>query len=282
MNYRPDEATLISYGYGELDAKEAEKVAQYLSQNPDARRQLDQLMSAAELMRHLEDKEVIAPPVFMNDHSHDVRFWQTTSFKTVVSIAASFLLLIVAGKLSGLEVNYAAGELRIAFGAKTEKNEQPVQQAALLSPAQVQDMIDASLNKNNEFMAARWEDNQKKLNQSINMSLASNSKKIDLLVRDASAASQDQVRNFVASLQTENLRLMQDYLRLSAKEQKQYVENLLVDFSAYLKEQRNQDLQLLQTRLSSVEKNTDQFKQETEQILASIISKGTIRQKNNY
>ena len=47
----------------------------------------------------------------------------------------------------------------------------------------------------------------------------------------------------------------------------------------YLKEQRKQDLMILQTRVNSIEKNTDQFKQETEQILANIIS--TPLNKNN-
>ena len=101
-------------------------------------------------------------------------------------------------------------------------------------------------------------------------------------MKSTSQASQDQVSGFVANLQEDNLRLMKDYLQLSAKEQKQYVETLLVDFSSYLKEQRNQDLQLFQTRMSSIEKNTVQFKQETEQILASIISSGSSKSKNSY
>ena len=99
-----------------------------------------------------------------------------------------------------------------------------------------------------------------------------------------SQASQNQVRTFVAGLQEENLKLMKDYLKLSGNEQKTYVEALLVDFSKYLQEQRKQDFQLFQTRMSSIEKNTDQFKQETEQILATIISgpEGSVRKVNNY
>jgi 23S rRNA maturation-related 3'-5' exoribonuclease YhaM len=100
----------------------------------------------------------------------------------------------------------------------------------------------------------------------------------------ASQASQDQVRTFVASLQQDNLQLMKDYMQLSAKDQKVYVESLLVDFSKYLQEQRKQDLMLFQTRMSSIEKNTDQFKQETEQILANIIAnpEGALKRVNNY
>ncbi len=96
-------------------------------------------------------------------------------------------------------------------------------------------------------------------------------------------ASEDQVRTFVSGLQNDNLRLMKDYLKLSSTEQQKYVESLLVDFSKYLQEQRNQDLALFQTRMSSIEKNTNQFKEETEQILTSIITnKGVSKKTNSY
>jgi len=109
-----------------------------------------------------------------------------------------------------------------------------------------------------------------------------NSKKTEDMMKNASLASQLQIRSFVDGLQNENLRSMKDYLQLSSDEQKKYVESLLVDFSKYLQEQRNQDFNLFQTRMSSMEKNTDQFKQETEQILASIISNSGSKKQNDY
>jgi hypothetical protein len=86
---------------------------------------------------------------------------------------------------------------------------------------------------------------------------------------------------FVAGLQEQNLKLMQDYFKLSSSEQKKYMENLLTDFSSYLQEQRKQDLQLVQTKMNYLEQNNNQFKQETEQILTSLISSPN-RNKNNY
>ena len=281
MNYKPDEATLISYLYGELDAKETEKVLQYFQQHPEALEQFHQMADALDVMRTMEDKEVIAPPIFMGQESLARPFWQSAYFKTVMSIAASFLLIIVVGKLSGLEINYSSGELRISFGNKKQIKQAIIQPYDLLTENKVQGMIDVSLTKNNDVMVANWNDTQQKLNRSIKNSMALNSQKIDDLMKNTSQASEEQVRGFVSNLQAENLRLMKDYLQLSSKEQKQYVESLLVDFSSYLKEQRTQDLQLFQTRMSSIEKNTVQFKQETEQILASIISNGS-KSKNSY
>jgi hypothetical protein len=66
--------------------------------------------------------------------------------------------------------------------------------------------------------------------------------------------------------------MVKSYFQLNSAEQKQYVEGLLVDFSKYLQQQRNDDLQVVETQLKSLQQNTDLFKQETEQILTSIIS----------
>jgi len=276
MNYKPDEGTLISYLYGELSADEAAKVQVYLQANPEELQKWQALSNTKEVMSHVQDKEVIAPPIFMDD-TKVVSFWNNNYFKTVMSIAASVLFLMVAGKLLGTEINYQQGELKISFSGKKVQTENPAQ--PLLTEDKVQEMIQSSLAKNNEVIAANWTEDQKRLSQSIRKNLDQNSRKIDELMKTASDASQEQVRGFVASLQNDNLKLMKDYFQLSAADQKKYTESLLVDFSEYLKEQRKQDLMILQTRVNSIEKNTDQFKQETEQILANIIS--TPMNKNN-
>jgi hypothetical protein len=78
--------------------------------------------------------------------------------------------------------------------------------------------------------------------------------------------------------------MMQDYLSLTSNDQKKYMEGLLVDFSKYLQEQRNQDLNALTTRLSSLEKNNSQFREETGQILATLLTASgpTTKKQMNY
>lgn len=280
MNYKPDEGTLIAYLFGELDATETEKVKQYLQQHPDVLQQLQQLSNVRSALGSLTDVEVIAPPVFVDHESKSIPFWKAGYFKITMGIAASFLFLLVAARLIGPEVTYSNGELRISF------KDAPVNTVTeqMLTANEVQDMINNSLVKNNETIALNWEASNQKIQESLQRNLTSNSARIDKLISVASQASQDQVRTFVSGLQEENLKLMQDYFKLSTKDQQTYVENLLVDFTKYLHEQRKQDLMLFQTRMNSIEKNTDQFKQETEQILASIISnpEGTIKKVNNY
>lgn len=280
MNYKPDEGALISYLYGELSAAEASKVHAYLEANPEELKKLQSLGYTKNVLAQVQDKEVIAPPIFMDD-TKVVSFWQNSYFKTVMSIAASLLFIMIAGKLLGTEINYTEGELKISFSGKKEQPTPLIQPS--LTEEKVQEMIQSSLANNNEVITTNWTEDQKRLSQSISYNLAQNSKKIDALMKTASDASQEQVRGFVASLQNDNLKLMKDYFQLSAADQKKYTEGLLVDFSEYLKEQRRQDLMMLQTRVTSIEKNTDQFKQETEQILASIISSPVSKiNKNSY
>ncbi|MFM9836741.1 MAG: anti-sigma factor family protein [Cyclobacteriaceae bacterium] len=279
MNYKPDEGTLMAYLYGELDAAETEKVQLYLQQHPEELKKLQGLGNARDILAQVQDKEVIAPPIFMDD-ANVKPLWQSSYFKTVMSIAASLLFLMVAGKFLGTEINYSGGELKISFGGKREAVKEMIQPS--LTEEKVKEMIQLSLANNNEVVTSSWSEDQKRLSQSIKQNLDQNSKKIDALMKGAADASQEQVRGFVASLQNENLKLMKNYFQLSAADQKKYTESLLVDFSQYLKEQRKQDMMLFQTRVSSIEKNTDQFKQETEQLIANIISNPSSKNKNSY
>jgi translation initiation factor 2 gamma subunit (eIF-2gamma) len=137
-----------------------------------------------------------------------------------------------------MRIQYQQSELRISFGGSQVDNVKAASAAqaslASLSAEEVQAMINSSLDKNNLTMQSSWKETQQKLDASITKNLAQNSNKIDKLVRDASAASQDQIRQFVSGMQTENLQLVKNYFKLSADEQKQYIESLLVDFSKYL------------------------------------------------
>jgi hypothetical protein len=279
MNYKPDEATLVAYLYGELEADERLKVESYLQRNPSEKKRMEEWSSTRSVMAHIQEKEVIAPPIILGDDLKQVPFWKESYFRMSIGLAASLLFILVAAKFMGLSATYSEGELRIGFGKEIRR----VEPAATLSEQKVAQMIQASLNNNNEAIKASWAEDRKALDAAIQKNLTANSNKIDRLMQTASAANQDQVRDFVGRMQTDNLKLMKEYMQLSASGQKQYMESLLLDFSTYLDDQRKQDLQFIQARVNKVEQNTDQFKLETEQILTSLItSNGAVNnQKRN-
>ncbi len=271
MNYKPDEKDWMAYLYGEAEGEEKEKMDQYLLENAEARAEYEKFQSLRRMMSAVEDKEVIAPPIIIEGNQQ--RFlWNTPYFRIIVSIAASLLLILLVGKLTGTRMSVSGNEFRLSFGDEQATPIQENVQQPTLTANEVQDMINASLAQNNSAIESSWKDSQAKLNASIRQNLAVNSAKIDQLVKNASTATEDQVRQYVATIQANNMQQVKDYFQLTSTQQKEYIESLLVDFDKYLQQQRNNDLQLVQTKLHSIEENTNVFQQETEQILASIIN----------
>lgn len=274
MSYRPDESVLMAYLYDELSGEERVLVEKYLLENPTAMKELESLQHLRKMMSTISDKEVIAPPIVVED-SKQRFFWNAPYFKTITSIAASLLLLMIAGKIMDVRVNYSGNEVSMSFGKPAVEKiiGQPLQKG--LTAEEVQAMINSSVAQNNQVVQASLNESQRKLDASISKNLAMNSTKINDLVQQASKASQEDIRQFVAGLQNQNQQLVKDYFQLSTADQQKYIEGLLVDFAKYIKQQHNNDLETLNTRLTGLEQNTTVFKQETEQILASIISNGT-------
>lgn len=282
MSYKPDESVLMAYLYDELPSEEKVLVEKYLQENPMAVKELESLQHLRKVLSTVGDKEVIAPPIVVED-SKQRFFWSAPYFKTISAIAASLLLLMIAGKIMDIQMNYSDNEVSLSFGKPALDTivEQPLQTG--LTAEQVQSMINSSMQQNNQFVQASLSESQQKLDASIRKNLAMNSTKINNLVQQASRASQDEIRQFVAGLQNQNQQMVKDYFQLTTSDQQKYIESLLVDFSKYLQQQRNNDLETLQTRLTGLEQNTTVFKQETEQILASIISNGTSENtRKNY
>jgi hypothetical protein len=282
MSYKPDEGAMMAYLYGELEGSEKEKFEQFLLKHEEARAELEKLKGLRSVLSYVEDKEVLAPPIFIdNQNSKRNLFFQSTPFKTIIGIAASLLLLLMVGKMTDTRIQFSGNEFKMSFGEVEEQPvaiDKPAPATAVLTANEVQAMINHSLSDNISVMQASFDERQEKLNASIQKNLMVNSNKIDKNLRLATLASQEQIQQYVSSLQTGNMELVKDYFTLTSNDQKQYIEDLLVDFAKYLQQQRNDDLMLMQTRLNSLEQNTDMFKQETEQILSSIITNANVSQ----
>lgn len=284
MSYKPDESVLMAYLYGELSGEEKVLVEKYLHENPATLKELESFQHLRKMLSTVSDKEVIAPPIVVED-SNQRFFWNALplAIKTISAIAASLLLLMVAGKMLDIQITYTGNEVSMSFGKPVaDKNATPLLTQGLTTE-QVQNMINSSMLQNNKIVQASLNESQQKLDASIRQNMAMNSTNVNNLVQQASRASQDEIRRFVAGLQNQNQQVVKEYFQLTTSDQQKYIESLLVDFSKYLQQQRNNDLETIQTRLTGLEQNTTVFKQETEQILASIISNSNSGNKNkNY
>ncbi|MCZ8354534.1 MAG: hypothetical protein O9340_07355 [Cyclobacteriaceae bacterium] len=271
MKYNPTEADWIDYLYGNMSSEQVMRFEAYLIENPEAQKKLESLQEIRKWMTSVEDKEVIAPPLFITNAQNS--FWQFPYAKTILSVAASLLIIIVAGWLTNFHIQTDGNGVRFAFGE--EKVIESVDAKPNLTNEEVQALINQSIASNATILEQKWIQQQEELKKSVNKNLArtaSNNEKFDLLVQQVANASQTQVQAYMASMQQQNLKSMQEYLTLTSNDQKAYIEGLLVDFAKYLQQQRNDDLRLLQAKITDVEQNNNQFKAETEQILTSLIS----------
>jgi hypothetical protein len=265
------ERQLVSYLYGELSEDEKGRVEEALKRGLGALDELNRLRGIHSLLGTLKDKEVIAPS-YLVEQAKGVRpLYPSAWVRVSLSIAASLVLLMTAARLTGLEMRYQDSELRISFGGT--RNDKPVEQ---LTTLQVQEMINSSLQSQQESFQGGWAnlklEMESSIRKSVNQGMKLSPAQVAAITTQVSNASNEQVSGYVATMQAENLKQIQDYLKLSSTEQNQYIEGLLVDFAKYLQEQRRQDFQLLQTRVSSLEQNNNVFREETEQILTSLIS----------
>jgi hypothetical protein len=259
----------MAYLYGELQGEELKKMEDYLASSKEAQEDLERFRQLRSMMAAVEDKEVIAPPLVI-ERDRRINF-SPAAVRSLLGIAASVALILLIGYATDATLTIHDTEVRLSFGTpKVEVNE-----SHSLTQLQVQEMINASLAETKSSLEENLQHTQEELDASIKTNLALNSARLDKLMKEASTSSQDQIRGYVATMQAENLRMVKDYFQLTSGEQRQYIEDLLVDFSRYLQEQRKSDLMVVQSRLNNIENNTDLFRQETEQILTSLISNTT-------
>ena len=99
MNYKPDEATLVSYLYGELEPAEQLKVEEYLNGNPEEKKRMDEWTFTRTAFSNIQEKEVIAPPIILSEESTvGIPFWKENYFRMPLGVAASLLLFLFAAK----------------------------------------------------------------------------------------------------------------------------------------------------------------------------------------
>lgn len=276
MKLSMNEETLITYLYGEGNAEERADVEKYFMENPNELAKYKELLFVKEALSNATDKEVIAPPIFLDDEKPAINLWKSGFIRYSIGIAAALVMVMFGAKLVGVQVNYSGNEFALSFGQPAAREVETG-----ISHAEVQDMINAALDKNNAVVQASWAESQNQANDDLMKSTALTTQKINEINRAAALESQEQIRRFMQNLQNENNRTLQEYIRLSSNDQKQYIESLLVDFSKYMQEQRNQDLNIMNARLNTLEEDNTLFRQEAGQIITSLISNNNSEIKRN-
>lgn len=267
MKYKPEESTLIAYLYGELSVEESKKVADYLSSDEEARKELEELKSTLSIMGELKDKEVDIP-TFTFDQSSQVvvgsapvtNFWRRS-----LAIAASIALLFFVGYLTRFNASYGEEGFQVGFG---EKDSGYTQQ-------QVQSMIAEAIEANNDNLNQKFANSEAGIkefvadnNQSLQAKFVNQVQKEPMTESDFEHERQ------------QYLSYLKQLVEDSELTQKQYTDQVMTDFAIFLDIQRQNDMQVFQTRFNNLEDNTELNRYKTDQILSNLGS--DVESTNQY
>lgn len=276
MNYRPEKDELIAYLYGELSPEERTKVESYLSQNPTAQREIVEIQKTMKVLGKLPDAEVTAPTfVFNRDQVVVVEPGVTSNsmVKVVMGIAASIILVLMVGYFTKFRITYTHQTLSIGYG-------QAIPDTGQIHDAQenIDQLIAQAISKNNKEVFAKMND----MNDHFNTQLISQSKErestINTLLEKTREINDGVIQRYVSQLQEDNRKVIENLFSLSSAQQQRAMDDVLRDFSNYLENQRQNDLRLIQANIIGLKDNTETNLQQTNQILASIIT--TVNNQN--
>ena len=246
MKYKPTKEELISYLYDELSAEEMEKVDGYLKEHPEAKQELEELHETRMLMGDFEDEEMLEPMAFMNPTKNEEWLY----WRKYVAIAATLLLIITFGTLSGFKVVSTEQGMQIGFG-----------EANLgLTEEQVADLI--------------YQDRVNLLDY-VNNTLEARNDSLDykLNTLQANLTNEDLVRQ---TFENEKAAFLQEITLLTDKLGDDYrgiLREIVVNFSNNIETQRIEDLRNIQAAFDAFENATVNRQLDVEDALFTLSEK---------
>jgi hypothetical protein len=258
MSYKPEESTLIAYLYDELEGADKKKVEEYLFGDEAAQKELEELKDTLSILGHLKDKEVEIPTFTFENASQvvaggksEISFWRRS-----LAIAASIALVMLVGYATEFKVALNEG-FQLSFGVSTTGYNQQ----------EVESMIASAIEKNNNELDQRIDNTEASLKQFVD---DKNQSFQNRLVSQVSQSSEH--GNQTSFDKQQFLTMFKELLEESELAQKKYTDEAMTDFAIFLDIQRQNDLEIIQTRFNNLQDDAEINQLQTNQILANIIS----------
>ncbi|MCC5937721.1 MAG: hypothetical protein JJU34_10590 [Lunatimonas sp.] len=267
MSFVPDETTWMGYLYGELDAETHLQVTQYLQNNPDARRELEQFASLRQRLKGLEDKS--PPPMALPELPQTTRPVRRTIPKPIqyaATLVIALVCLMVAARATELHLQWSSDGLYISFGIREMPPTPQMVAATTLAEERAE-------SPRGTYEASPSDSLLRQVQEIID-------RKLDQRLRDEKQQWIGQIgpglerrmdAYFQAARQEQALQLA-TYWEEVALVQKQYTEVLLQDFSQTLEQLREEDLVFLLERLNGMQYENEQRQQEINDLLIFLLA----------
>jgi len=274
METRNNEELMMGYLYDELTSDEKINFEERLAANPKLLLELNELKGTRKQIA-LKDEELVDPFMFSASGSGSVwmaaRIIGTGILKPAMGLAASIALVILLGYFTDLSLSTKNGYLSLSFGKESSG-----MQDHYATKAQFDQLLSQMSTSKNQF-TSRLTGIENNVDWRFT-NLPTQPNKYEEISR-ISADNAKQLSSLALSLQTDNLNFLDKYMTQSNSNQQRLIEGMLIDFSNYLEDQREEDLRSIEFSLKTLKQNQEISTQETNQVLASIISK--VNNQNN-
>jgi len=268
---------LMDYIYGEMSSERRKEFEQKLSEDEDLRKEFEALKSVRQELNILKDKEVMEP--FSTWRKPRSPYWfrvrsnrKMVVFRPVTAVAASLVILLILGYIMNFSISLNDQGLSLGFSNQVQTNEE-----RLLVEEDVKKLVQDALLDNNKMLLTKLTKaenfyNDKFIAMETTLSNA-------IITQEKSVVTNEDLQRFFADAENKNTKMMRDYLRFSTDKQQEYFKTMLTQFNEFMQDQRSKDLTIIRNSLIELKQNQHMQKQETDNVLASLIS--TVNQNKN-
>lgn len=154
MNDQLARSLFMDYLYDEISESDKTKLEAYLDNNPDSRKELEQLKQTRSLLRQIPEPDPTQQLLVMEPHGHSFSQWWTQAKnllphsllgKTAFAAAAGLILFFFLGSLAQLHIDTSNEGLAISLGYSPTVNQGLSQEEANALLAQIKEENTAML-----------------------------------------------------------------------------------------------------------------------------------------
>lgn len=266
MKFKPDENMMVAYLYGELNPDEREKVEDFLQKNPDSRQEYERLLSLRKLLGQLPDQEVPNPMIVSRAKEEYGNHLIGPFIRKLMAVAAVFLVLMVAGKLTDTTFSWNNSSIYLGFGGNDLLDDNSSPTSANVD--EVNQMISSAFTR---FKANELDSISQESVNLINGLMDKNKENQIQQMEKYTLMSKKLMESHYQDLAGQNREILEEFLLMASHQQAAQTQALLNQFAQGLQEMREEDLVYLQTRLNLIEEDKNQFQYETGKVLSDLI-----------
>ncbi|MFT7032285.1 MAG: hypothetical protein ACJA2S_000784 [Cyclobacteriaceae bacterium] len=272
MKSKVNESQIIDYLYGNLSDKEKQFMDEAMKKDPVLKQEIDEMASVMGFLGKSEDKEEIPPAfVFPNEHQASSSFFSSGTFKSIVSIAASLLILLLSAYVTGFYISKDSNKLLIGFNSDNSVQS--------ISKDEVKGIMQEVMANYNQEQENKLESLDTKFKTQLESSKSENLNLLKEYMASNSKNSQEVMKNYIQQSNSTNRKMIADFFQVSTEHQQEYLSTVLTDFSKFYNNQRKEDLETIRTGLLDYRDSNDQKQYETELVLANLVDMVNIQNK---